>query len=126
MPQAFSQDLRVRIVARFDEGHSYEDVAEMFDVAYSTVRRFVTLAHKEGLYSARPHGGGAPKALNGTERTLLAKCQDKWPDKTLKELTALFNRAAKRSISVITVGRELRALGYTRKKNAQSRRAKSR
>lgn len=120
MPKAFSQDLRVRIVARFDEGLTYDDVAELFDVCVTSVRRYVALAHQTGSVAPKPHAGGAPKALNDAHRAVLRRCQEKWPDKTLPELTAIFVRATKRPVGVRTIGRELRAMGYTRKKNAQS------
>ena len=123
MPHALSQDLRVRIVARFDAGFSYEDVAEQFDVGINSVRRYVALERETGSLEPRPHAGGARKVLNDAERALLARCVEKWPDRTLKELTRLFNRASGHPVSVPTVGRELRGMGYTRKKNAQSRRA---
>lgn len=124
MPKALSQDLRLRIVATFDDGFSYEDVAEMFRVSYSSVRQYVRLRDKVGSLEPKGHGGGAPKSLNDEQRALLRRCQDKWPDKSIPELTELFSRAARKKVSAVTIGRELRKMGYTRKKNAQGKRAK--
>lgn len=106
----------------YDEGHRVDDVMAAFRVGYNTVTRLVKLRDETGSLEPKGHGGGAPKALNDEQRNLLRRCQEKWPDKTIPELTVLFSRAAKKSVSESTVKRELRKMGYTRKKNAQSKR----
>lgn len=121
--RGFSEDLRKRIVATYDEGHTFRDVAEMFKVGYQTVRRYIKQWEQEGNLAPKPHAGGARKALDAEQRALLRRCQGKWPDKTIPELTALFSRAARKPVSDTTVGRELRAMGFTRKKNSQGKRA---
>lgn len=121
--RGYSQDLRKRIVATVDEGHTFADVAEMFKVGFSTVKRYVDQWNAEATLEPKAHGGGAPRALSPEQRALLKRFQEKWPDKKLADLTALFTRATKTPVSVKTVGRELRAMGYTRKKNAQGERA---
>lgn len=125
MPKPLSQDLRLRIVAMYDEGHTVDDVADAFRVGDNTVRRYVELRDSTGSLAPKGHGGGAPKALDEEQRRLLRRCQEKWPDKTIKDLLALFSRAARKQVSQATIKRELRAMGYTRKKNPQGKRTKS-
>ncbi|MFP5501342.1 MAG: helix-turn-helix domain-containing protein, partial [Candidatus Sericytochromatia bacterium] len=48
MSSSYSLDLRVRVVAKYDEGFTYDDVAEMFSVHPRTVRRWVKLRDAEG------------------------------------------------------------------------------
>lgn len=116
MSTPYSRDLRQRVVATFNEGHSLSEVAEMFKIGVSTVRRYVLQFEATGHVEPQPHGGGAPKALTPAEREILRQLQEQHPDKLLRDIQGLLREATGKTVGRVTLGRELRAMGYTRKK----------
>ena len=117
MPRAYSGDLRRRVVAAaLEGGQSREVVARRFAVGRSSVYRWVDTAQTEGRLEAKPmRGGPRPMIRDGTETALkhlvkdtnhltLAEYRDRLADKTEVR------------VHPWTVGRALRRLGLTRKK----------
>ena len=117
MAGAYSVDLRSRVLAAVEAGESPEAAAERFAVGRSTAYRWVAAARDEGRREAKRMGGGPPPAirdeaeaalrrmLSGSDNHLtLAECRDR-----LAAETGL-------RVHPWTVGRALRRLGLTRKK----------
>jgi transposase len=117
MPRAYSGDLRRRVVAAaLEGGQSREVVARRFAVGRSSVYRWVETAQTEGRLEARPmRGGPRPMIRDETEAALkdmvksdnhltLAEYRDRLADRT------------EMRVHPWTVGRALRRLGLTRKK----------
>lgn len=90
----------------------------MFKVGVSTVRRYVIQFEATGSLEPQPHGGGKPKALSPADREILRRLQEQHPDKILRDLQALFIEATGKTVGTVTLGRELKAMGYTRKKKS--------
>lgn len=124
MPHAYSRDLRVRVVAAFDEGATYVDVAEQFKVSISSVERWVKERDREGRLEQRGHAGGAPRALNAEQRAVLAELHGPNCDQTYAELIERLEARIGKRISTATLSRELSEMGFSRKKNAKSVRAR--
>ena len=82
--KAYSQDLRERILRKVDEGETQVEVANLFEVSESTVRRYVRQMREIGHVQPKPIPGRPP-----TKRASLAsKLQpqlEKEPDATLQE-----------------------------------------
>lgn len=85
MTQAYSLDLRERVVAAVVSGETCRSVAERFDVGVSSVVRWSQRARETGSPAARPRGGQRPLALAG-ERDWLLRRLGETPDLTLRSL----------------------------------------
>lgn len=117
-------DLRVRVLAFIDDGQTYQDAVDTFRVSYSTVRDWVALRDEKGQPTPRPHGGGFPPKFKPEHLVLLRKLQDENSDAPYQELVEKLVAEGGPSVTPGTIGKRLRQMGYTRKKNAASRRAR--
>lgn len=116
MPRAYPVELRERVVRAVEEnGLSYADAAETFDVGEASVSRYLHRARQGYLAPTEPRRG-TRRLLNDSALEVLVTLLQEHPDYTLDEhaveLTARTGIAASRA----TVGRAVRRLGYTRKK----------
>lgn len=123
MPKAYSLDLRVRVVAYVDLGHSYEEAAEVFGVSFSSVRLWMSRRDKTGSLEAAPHGGGQQPAFDEASSELLRQLIEEKPDRTNPEIVKLLVERGGPRVDPSTISRQCRRLGISRKKNAKSRRA---
>ncbi len=119
--KALSVDLRERIVAAVrDENMTYRQAAERFVVGEASVSRFLGRVRRTGFVTPtqrrRP-----PTLLNDDDRELLRHAVQSVPDSTLAELRSGFVEKTGKVVSVATVGREIRRLGFTRKKSRSLR-----
>ena len=110
---AYSTDLRERVVAAYDSGEGTQDqVAARFAVSTSWVRKLLRQRRRTGSIEPRPHGGGHAPAFDGEAAARLRQAVRDDADATLKEL----GRAAGVACSPSAVYRALDRLGITRKK----------
>jgi transposase len=74
MPGAYSADLRERVLLACERGRlSRAKVARLFQVAESTVYRWLQTWRREGRREAKPHAGGpAPRLDEAALETLAA------------------------------------------------------
>lgn len=112
-------ELRKRIVEAYDnkEG-SVRELAERFAVAPNTVQNYLNLRKETGSLAPRPHGGGVAPLLDEHGLDEVRRLAQDAPDATEVELADRFVRRRRVQISRQTMGRALRRLGLTRKKNA--------
>jgi transposase len=125
MSSSYSLDLRVRVVAKYDEGFTYDDVAEMFSVHPRTVRRWVKLRDAEGHLDNKAHGGGPSPTLDEAGRAELRRLHEADEDAYLYELSERLSASLGKPVSEGIVGRELAKMGITRKKNGLKQRSKT-
>jgi transposase len=114
---AYSQDLRERIVRAVQGGMSRAEVARRFMVNERTVRRYVRRYETTG--SIAPIGfrpGPQPAIGPDHEAALLAQLADA-PDATLEEHCARWEREHGRTVSVSTMCRAQQRVGWTVKKS---------
>lgn len=118
MPAPISTDLRIRIVeSRAQEGLTYEELAERYQVGRATVDRVLRLARETGSVEPAAHAGGPARQIKEAEQKMLCELLLARPDATLEELCeALAVRTGVR-VSAPTMCRELKRLGWSRKKN---------
>ena len=114
--QAYSIDLRKRVLAMCDRGHSTREVARVFEVSASWVRRLKQRRREEGIIGPRSaggrrHGHFEPAHLEQLERWL---CQH--PDATLEWLLGRVVREMEIDCSVMAVCRAVKKLGWSLKK----------
>jgi transposase len=121
MPGPYSKDLRRRVVAAVERGERPPAVAERFEVGRSTVYRWAAAARREGRLEAKPMlGGPKPVIRDAVEAALVALVADS-NDRTLAEYAEALAAEAGVRVHPWTVGRALRRLGRTRKKEELAR-----
>jgi transposase len=114
MGKPYSEDLRRGIVQVIEEGHTYEEAAELCGVSISSVSRFLTRWRSTGSVSADKFGGYKGYAL-APYRRQIEGWVDAQPDLTLSELQARL-AAEKVVVSQTAIFRFLRHLEFTFKK----------
>ena len=113
--QAYSEDLRARVLAAVDCGGRVYELASLFDVSVSYIYKAVSRREKLGIATALPKNGRPGRKLDGHLEALAAQVAAT-PDATLEDLTAW--AAAERGVTVCvaTMWAALEALGLTLKK----------
>jgi transposase len=116
MAKPYSDDLRERVVAAIEAGHTREEVAELFNLALSTVGGFIKRKRETGSISPGKFGGHKTFAL-APHSDLVKELIAEQPDSTLAELKA---RLAKDKVKVSqsAIFRFLRHLKLPFKKKA--------
>ena len=119
--QAYSLDLRERVVAAYENGaETISQVASRFAVSAGFVKKMLFQRRATGSLVPVGHRGGQPKRLSDNHRRWLLKTVLAQADVTLADLQASLAKEKRVSVSVPTLWRELRALNLRRKKNRWS------
>jgi transposase len=117
---AYSEDLRKKIVDALRRGAAKTEVARAFGVSRSSVKRYAKLAQKGRPLTPKKRPGLRPK-LDGAAERLLEEDLEERPAATLRQRREFLRRAAGVSVSESTVSRALRRLGFSRKKDRWER-----
>lgn len=112
--RAYSLDIRQRIVAAVRSGHSKDEVAELFGVDRSTINRYLRLAEGERL-AAKPLPGRAPHISPAQHADLVLQLH-LHPADTLAEHCQRWDAVHGVAVSLATMSRAIRRVGWTRKK----------
>ncbi len=119
--QAYSLDLRQRVVSAYENGvETILEVAERFEVSDSFIKKLLRRKRATGEIAPIGHRGGQPKRLSEKHRKWLLKAVLATPDMTLSDLSERLLSEHKISASQATLSRELRALNLRRKKSRWS------
>jgi len=113
---AYSLDLRKKIVAAKNRGMSTVEVARAFGVGLSSVKRYAKTAHEGGSLRPKRNPGRRPKA-DERARALLEADLEKRPAATLAHRREYLQSVTGLRLSESTVSRLLRRMGWTRKKD---------
>src|SRR5208337_641573 len=100
MGKPYSDDLRERVVAAIEAGHTREEVAELFKMALSTVGGFIKRKRETGSVSPDKFGGYKTFLLE-PHTDLVKELVAEQPDSTLAELQG---RLAKEKVKVSQSG----------------------
>src|SRR5215210_4402730 len=85
--QPYSLDLRERVVNAYEQGkNSIAEIAQMFNVGQTFVKKMLRLKRETGDLSPRPHGGGKSPSLSAKHLTLLRAKVRQQSDVSLAEL----------------------------------------
>jgi len=120
---AYSEDLRKKIVEALGRGTTKSEAARMFGVSRSSVRRYAKLAQEGRPLAPKKRPGLKPK-LDEAARRLLEEELEERPAATLRQRREFLRVVAGLSVSESTVSRALGRLGWSRKKIAGSGRAR--
>ena len=123
--QAYSQDLRERVLAAVDGGLRVREAAPLFRVSVSYIYKALERRAATGQTTASARGGlQRPPVLSGHEAALLAELRSH-PDATLAELRRWLFEARGVSISMGALWNGLARLGWTLKKSRSTPRSRS-
>ena len=117
---AYSEDLRKKIVEALRRGATKCEAARSFGVSRSSVKRYAKLAN-EGLSLAPKKRPGSKPKMDETARRLLEADLEERPAATLSERREYLGRVTGLSLSESTVSRMVRRLGWSRKKDRWER-----
>jgi transposase len=117
---AYSEDLREKIVEAKERGMPTVEVARTFGVGLSSVKRYARVAREGGSLRPKRSPGRRPKADERARRLLQADLRER-PAATLSERREYLRSVAGVRVSDSTVSRLLRRMGWTRKKGRWER-----
>ena len=124
MPQAYSLDLRKRVVRFVGLGRSRRAAAAHFDVSVSFVVNLMKAYHERGDLAPKPIGGRRHSKLEPHREFLLARVTEK-NDITMPELAAELEAAHATKVDPASISRWLIRHGYRFKKNFAGQRTRS-
>jgi transposase len=115
--RAYSMDLRERVVAAVDRGTPRKEIVHMLGVSEPTIRRYLRLRRETGSVAPKP----PPKRPFSIGRSLkhrraLWKQLEEHNDATLEIHCQLWERSQGDKVSISTMSRAIRRLGWTLKK----------
>lgn len=115
MPKAYSEDLRVRVLAAYRSGMSVANVCEQFKISRFCVYDWDKLEREKGSLK--------PQYENCTGRSSTIKPDENFEEfakihaySTLKQMAETWSSANKETVSLMAVSRSLKKLGWTHKK----------
>jgi transposase len=118
---AYSEDLRKKIVEAAERGTSKTEVARAFGVGVSSVKRYVATVREGRSLVPKGRPGSKPK-LDERARKLLEADLEERPAATLPERREFLERVVGVRVSDSTISRTLERLGWSRKKDRWERR----
>ena len=117
--KAYSEDLRRKIVDALNRGTPKSEVARLFGVSLSSVKRFARMEREGGSLAPRKPPGRPRKVGEREEKLLAADLADR-PAATAAERRSYLEHLTGASMSASTVRRLVRRLGHSRKKDHPS------
>src|SRR5215211_1504614 len=114
--EAYSEDLRQRVVAAVDGGMPRREVSRLFGVSRATLVRYLQLRRETGGLAVRPRPGPPPIKTAALQAALLPRLEAA-PDATLEEHCTWWAERSGVRVSTATMSRVItKSLGWTRKK----------
>jgi transposase len=123
MPHPLSNDLRRRVVAYVEAGHSCHEAAARFDTSVSFAVNLMALYRATGSVDPRPIGGKRHGKLDLAEAFLLAAVA-RTPDITMPELAASLLVEKGIAAAPQSLSRWLIKKGLSFKKNSSGQRTR--
>jgi transposase len=114
----YSKDLRVRVLDAVDQGTPRRQAAGLFGVSLSTLKRWLRRRRDGEDLAPRPSPGRTPRILATTDqkRALWAQLEAN-DDATLERHCEVWEERHGARVSVATMSRAVRKLGWTYKKS---------
>jgi transposase len=116
--QIYSKDLRIRAVEAVERGIPRKEVVEIFCVSLTTLKRWLKMS-REGKDLSPGLSTGRKRRILATpeEKGLLWEQLEENDDATLARHCELWERRTGVAVSVATMSRAVRRLGWTFKKS---------
>jgi transposase len=113
---AYSEDLRKKIVEALNRGTGKSEAARSFGVSLSSIKRYARMAQEGKPLAPKKRPGSRPK-MDESARKLLESDMDKRPAATLPQRREYLQKVAGLKVSDSTVSRMLKRMGWSRKKD---------
>src|ERR671916_1349133 len=115
---AYSLDLRLKVLDAIDRGIPRKEVVRTFGVSMPTLERYLRRRRQSGDLAPKPSPGRTPSIL-ATSRERRALCQqlEENNEATLERHCQLWEERGVARVSVSTMSRAVRKLGWTFKKS---------
>ena len=117
---AYSEDLRKKIVEAVERGMPKIEAARAFGVGVSSVKRYVATYREGRSLTPKKRPGSEPKLDDGARKLLETNLEER-PEATLPQRREFLRQVCGVSVSDSTVSRTLRRMGWTRKKERWAR-----
>lgn len=115
--EAFSMDLRERVIAAYDRGEgSTRQLAEVFGVSRAWISKLLRLRRETGSIAAIAYRRGPKPRLTDRHIDRICELLAEKPDLTLEEV----RRRLRLPVSVPVLCTTLKRIGFTRKKSPSS------
>lgn len=115
---AYSKDLRLKVLSAVERGVPRREISELLGISISTISRYIKLKASGREIAPKPSPGRKAKILDGTDhRRALWEQLEENDTATLQEHCQMFERRRGVSVSVATMSRAVRKLGWTFKKD---------
>ena|SRR3712207_5915785 len=112
--RAYSEDLRKKIVAASERGTSKAQVARLFDVSLSSVKRYSRMARLGESLKPRK-STGRPRKADEKAQVLLEQDVEERPGATIGQRRRFLEHITATTLSDSTVRRQMKRLGFTQK-----------
>lgn len=115
--RAYSMDLREKVLAAVDRGTPRKEIVRTLGVSEPTIRRYLTLRRETGSVAPKPYPK-RPFSIGQSveQRRALWNQLEEHDDATLEEHCQLWVRKHNVKVSIATMSRAIRRLGWTLKK----------
>ena len=114
---AYSKDLRMRVLAAVDRGDPYLEVSRLFEVSLATIGRYARRRRETGEVAPRPSPGRTARICRSAEeRRALWEQLESDPEATLEKHREAWERKSGVRVSIATMSRAICRLGWTYKK----------
>ena len=113
---AYSEELRKKIVEAMERGMPKIEPARTFGVGIPSVKRYVAAAREGRSLAPKKRPGSKPKLDEGARKLLEADLEEP-PAATLPQRREFLRLVRGMEVSDFTVSRVLKRLGWTRKKD---------
>jgi transposase len=112
---AYSQKKRQQILQAVDQDMPRAEITKLFQVSYSTIHRYLKRRHETGDVTSKPIPGRTPRK-GAALRVGLREQLEAYPDITLEERCLLWEAEHGVKVSMATVSRTIRRLGWIHKR----------
>jgi len=114
---AYSKDLRLKVLLALERGIPRREVAQLLGISVSTISRYVKLKASGKEIAPKPSPGRTPKILaSPRHKRALWRQLERSDTATLEQHCEMFENKRGVSVSVATMSRAVRRLGWTFKK----------
>jgi transposase len=115
---AYSKDLRLRVLAALDGGMPRKEVVRIFGVSIATIGRYLRRGREGMDLAPRPSTGRTPTILaNLQQKRALWKQLEQNDTATLERHCEIWEERQGARVSISTMSRAIRKLGWSRKKD---------
>ncbi len=118
--KAYSLDLRERVLRAVDQGYKRADIIKLFGVSRATIKRYLKRRRETGEANVKPIPGRPPKKFAPLQAGLVAQLEA-YTDATLETHCHFWEQTHGVRVSMSTMSRAIRRVGWTRKKTVRAK-----